>query len=400
MTTDPAPRFASALSTQPNFERALGEALAELRRGLEPNPDLLAVFATLHHRPQLDELGRRLADATGAPVVVGCTGESVIGGGEEVERRPGLSVWAASLPGTQVKPFECNAAPDEERGARFSALPPIEDPSRAGMILLADPFSFPADLYLRDLDEAFPGVPAVGGMASGGMGPGHHRLFAADGARDTGLVGVVLEGDVELRPVVSQGCRPVGKPFVITACEENRIERLGGKPALGVLVETLSDLESSEQELFRRGPFVGLALDPTKSEFDRQDFLVRGVIGTDPQTQVVAVADHVRRGQTVQFLVRDAASAGDDLEGLMRTAGGGPLGANEAPNAAGALIFSCNGRGSRMFEEPHHDATRVRAGLSPAAAVAGFFAGGEIGPVAGRNCLHGFTASVAVLRRR
>lgn len=237
-------------------------------------------------------------------------------------------------------------------------------------------------------------------MASGGEGPGQNLLFTRNGLQAGGAVGAVLEGDIELHSVVSQGCRPVGRPWVVTDCENQRfgvLLKLGGKPAADVLVATLQELEGREQQLFQQAPFVGLAVDATKSRFARGDFLVRQILQLDRDRRAVAVADRVRRGQTLQFLMRDADTAGEDLEDLLRDRGGGTL---DEPGSAGALLFTCNGRGSRMFSTPDHDASRIRGAIHPELPLAGFFANGEIGPVGGRNFLHGFTASVAVFRAR
>jgi small ligand-binding sensory domain FIST len=144
---------------------------------------------------------------------------------------------------------------------------------------------------------------------------------------------------------------------------------------------------------------VGLAIDPTRTRFERGDFLVRGIMGLNQRDRAIAVADFVRRGQTVQLLVRDAESAGEDLRCLIASRSGGALRPEER-SAAGALIFSCNGRGSRMFSVPDHDVGCVREGLAADLPLAGFFAAGEIGPIGRRNFLHGFTASVALFRQR
>jgi small ligand-binding sensory domain FIST len=236
-------------------------------------------------------------------------------------------------------------------------------------------------------------------MASGGMGPGQNLLFDGQGLRPGGALGVVIEGDVEVRTVVSQGCRPVGTPWVVTDSEANMIRKLGGRSAMDVLMATVRDLPPADRALFERAPFVGLAIDASKSRFERGDFLVRGITGVSAADGAVAIGDIPRRGQTVQFLVRDAASASEDLAQLMDSQGGGALGRASAASA-GALLFSCNGRGSRMFDTPDHDVTAVRSGLDAEVPVAGFFAMGEVGPVGGRNFLHGFTASVAVFRPR
>ncbi len=400
----PLPRFASSLSTTQHSKTAIDEALGELEAGLgDEAPDLVVAFATHHHGPALEDLGPRLQRATGSSVVIGCTAESVIGGTREAEGSPGVALWAARLPDTEVRFFETQAiASGEEDGPGFSAMPPIGEPERSSVLLLADPYTFPVDPYLSLLNEKYAGVPTMGGMASGAMGAGQSLFFTADGVRDSGCIGVVLEGGVELRPVVSQGCRPVGKPWVITECTQNHVKKLGGRPALEVLMETWQGLSAGDQKLVQSAPFLGLAVDASRSSFLRGDFLARGIMGLNQAERTFAVSDFVRRGQTVQLLVRDAASAGEDLLALMSDQGGGALidPITDGPPTAGALIFTCNGRGTRMFETPDHDITRVHEGLSAQVPAAGFFAAGEIGPVGDRNFLHGFTASVAVFRPR
>jgi len=395
-----APRFAGALSVETESPRAIREAIAELEAGLGgATPDLVLAFATHHHGPALEGLGPALARASGARVVAGCTAESVIGGAREVEGRPGIALWAAHLPGTEVRSLHVTAHAGEDGNPVFSSLPSVGDDERACLLLLADPYTFPVDAFLTQLNESRPGVPAMGGMASGALGPGQTLFFTADGVKDSGCIVIALEGAIELVPVVSQGCRPVGKPWVITECERNLIKKLGGKAALEVLMETLNELQRAEPRPRQTMPFLGLAIDPTRTQFERGDFLVRGIMALNQRDRTVAVADFVRRGQTVQLLVRDAASAGEDLKSLIATRGGGALGAGEL-ESTGALLFSCNGRGMRMFGKPDHDASCVRAGLAADVPLAGFFAAGEIGPVGGRNFLHGFTASVALFRPR
>ena len=400
--TKSSPRFAGALSILAESPRALREATAELEAGLDgATPDLLMAFATHHHGPALEELGPALARATGARVVAGCTAESVIAGSREVEGSPGLALWAATLPGTEVRPFEITAHAGSDGEPVFSRLPSVGDAERACLVLTADPFTFPVDAFLTRLNDELPGVPAIGGMASGAMGPGQTFFFSAEGVRDGGCHGLVLEGELELHPVVSQGCRPVGKPWVITECERNAIKKLGGKPAVEVLMETLNELWKVEPALRERQsmPFIGLAIDATRTRFHRGDFLVRGIMALNQRDRSVVVADFVRRGQTVQLLVRDAASAGEDLQALV-SAHGLSTPSAAAGAACGALLFSCNGRGQRMFGKPDHDASCVRTTLGADVPLAGFFAAGEIGPVGGRNFLHGFTASLALFRQR
>jgi small ligand-binding sensory domain FIST len=393
-----APRFASALSVSARSDVAFREVVESLKAELGGRtPDLVAVFVSHHHGSAIEDLGQRTAQALGAKAVIGCTGESIVGGTREVENGPALAMWAGVMPGTVVRPYAVVAEAEGETTLRFEGMPEVHDPARASILVLADPYTFPAAEFLEILNEKLAGVPAMGGMASGGSGPGQNLLFTQDGIVESGAIGVVLEGDVEIRPVVSQGCRPVGRPFVITAVRENFILKLGGKPALEMLVEVAKGLSPADQKLLQRGPFLGLAIDATKSTFERGDFLVRGIMGLEQEDSAIVVADStIRNGMTVQFLVRDAQSAGDDLQHTVHERGG----TVRDPAAVGALMFTCNGRGARMFGRPDHDIGALQSAFGAAVPTAGFFAAGEIGPVGGRNFLHGFTASVAVFAER
>ena len=448
--------FASALSTDADSEAAIASATAELAKALGgEKPDLLAAFVSHHHGDAIAGLGARLSAAVGARVVIGCTGEGIVGREQEVERGPALALWAGVMPGTKLRPFTVEVVQQEDGTLAFSRLPVVRDAARASLLMFADPFAFPMAEYLEVLNQKLAGVPAVGGMASGGSGPGQNFLFTGDGISESGAVGIVIEGDVEVRSVVSQGCRPVGHPLVITACKDNFILKLGGKSAVQVLMDTLHELPTKDRELLQTRPNVGLAIDARKSQFERGDFLVRGLIGIEPQQGALAINDgSIRVGMTVQFLVRDPASASEDLGHLLRdsgvasptsttaaasstarSAGASPAGASSpspgataspasstrssaggaaaagspaasssgvapAPAPIGALVFSCNGRGSRMFSAPNHDIGCVQSAFDGQVPAAGFFANGEIGPIGGRNFLHGFTASVAVFRTR
>jgi small ligand-binding sensory domain FIST len=392
-----APRFAAALSAQPALDSAFGEACARVRSSLQgARPDLVVAFASNALAGDREGLGRRCRDELGASVVLGCGARGVLGDDAEHESGPALALWAACLPGTALRPFEVDVSQDSDLDAVFHGLPEVQDPSRAGILVLPDPFSFPAVDWIAAIEERLPGVPVVGGLAVPEHGGERALLLTADGASKSGAVGVVVEGDVEIATAVSQGCRPVGRPWVVTACDENMVLKLSGRPALEVLMEMLASLPQAEREALQRGPFLGLAVDARKSVFDRGDFLARGLMGIDKQRGGLAVADpSLRSGMSVQFLVRDPASAGEDLEHAVSSCGRARQGA-----ASGALVFTCNGRGRRMFGAPNHDARHLRHALGEGTPVAGFFALGEIGPIGGRNFVHGFTASTAILRAR
>jgi small ligand-binding sensory domain FIST len=250
-------------------------------------------------------------------------------------------------------------------------------------MLLAEPFSFPVDAFLRRIDMDRPGLRVIGGVASASMRPGGNRLVVDGDVREQGAVGVLLD-DIEVRPIVSQGCRPIGQPFVVTAAHRSFIQELGGRPALDRLRELAEGLDEHERALVQSGLHLGVVVDEHRTAFDRGDFLVRNIVGADRSSGALAVGDQVAVGQTVQFQVRDAAAADEDLRSLL-----------EGAQAQAALVFTCNGRGRHLFVVPDHDAGVVAEVLGPIPA-AGAFCAGEIGPIGGRNFLHGFTASLAL----
>jgi small ligand-binding sensory domain FIST len=378
--------FGAAASTAVDHNEALDEVVPSLLDQLGGTPDLVVCFFSMNHAEAASGIALSLSERLGTSAIVGCTAQAVIGGRKELEGSSGLSVWAARLPGVEVRPFALQVVqvPD---GYGVTGWPGFEADARATVLLLADGFSFPADRFLERLNDEQPGLPVVGGMASGGEQPGQHRLLLRSEALQAGAVGVALVGPVEVRTVVSQGCRPIGSPYAVTRGEGNVVEELGGQPAVERLRQLVSNLTPQEQVLVRGGLHVGQVIDEHKAEFGRGDFLIRGLVGADPDTGAIAVGDAVEVGQTLQFHVRDASAADEDLRLLLDPVA--------AWNPKGVLLFSCNGRGRGFFGRPHHDAGLL-ARATGDVPLAGFFAQGELGPVGKRNFVHGYTASMAL----
>jgi small ligand-binding sensory domain FIST len=384
-------RIGSALSTNPNSleaaEEALDRALASLD---EQAPQLTLLFFSVHHLPVIDQIAEVAAKAAAPGTLLGCTAQAVVGDGREVEQGPAFSAWTANLGGAVIEPFTLAVA-DTEDGPATLGLPAIL-PGTKAIILLGDPYTFPPDVLVQLSGDA-PGVPIIGGMASGGRGPGSHALVLDGEVRSFGAVGVTLGGDVRIETLVSQGCRPIGTTSIVTAAEGNVIHNLAGRPPLELLRDLFAELSPEDQQRASRGLHIGVVIDEYATEFGPGDFLIRNVIGADQNTGAVAVGDEMHVGQTVQFHIRDASAADEDLRSalgvleLSRTGDPNPL--------AGALMFTCNGRGSHLFGTPDHDIETVRRSIGPLP-VAGMFCAGEIGQVGGRNFLHGFTASLAL----
>ncbi len=382
------------MSSRPIPSEALDEVCRPALEQLQGRPDLALLFFSPHHLGAADLLAASAQEQLGARCLIGCVGESIIGNDQEIEGAPALSLWLARWPtAVDLAPFHLALEETSEGYALLGWPDALEaaDPARSAVLLLGDPYTFPVDVFLEEMNESHAGLPVLGGMASGTQGPGECRLVLGGRTLNQGAVGVLLQGDLGLRCIVSQGCRPVGRHMVVTKGHDNVITELGGKPPLRQLQELWPELPPGDQQLLRRGGLhVGRVINEYQGEFQRGDFLIRNVLGLDQESGALAITDRVRVGQTVQFHVRDAATADEDLRTLLRLDRDA-----HAKRPAAALVFSCNGRGTRLFPEPNHDARAVRgeAGEVP---LAGFFAQGELGPVGGQNFIHGFTASVAL----
>jgi small ligand-binding sensory domain FIST len=382
-------RIGSGLSTEADARFGATEAAAAARDALGGRScDLAVVFASGAHLAAPEATLEGVHEALGPEQLVGCGAAGVIGEMREVEEGTAVSVWAASLDGGSAMPFHAEVESLGEGEGVLSGMPDLD--GAAGALLLSDPFTFPTDAVLRELSASAPMLPLLGGLASARSPDAETPLLLGDEVVTSGAVGVRFE-DVEILPCVSQGASPIGPELTITACEGPIIGELAGRPALEKLRETIEALTADDLRLVQGGLLMGIVIDPNKPEYVSGDFLVRGLVGADPDTGQVAVGTDVRPGQVVRLHARDADSADRDL----RAALGARMQALGGRAPAGALLISCNGRGAGMFGHAHHDATALDHELGGAPA-AGFFAAGEIGPVGGEYFVHGFTATIAV----
>jgi small ligand-binding sensory domain FIST len=381
--------FAAALSEHPLATHAAGEVIGQILDRIGTEPDLAVIFVTAPHAGALDDIATAVATVLRPHNLIGATAVSVLAGDREAEETAAVSLWAGRLDG-QITGVRLTTSQSDE-GWVVEGLPETDALQARSLLLIADPFSFPVDAFLHSLGASHPDLAVVGGLASAARGPGGNRLLIDGRIYNNGAVGVLLDAEIAPTSLVSQGCRPIGAPLIVTRAEHNVILELAGRPALDRLINLVESLGPEDRALAARGLHCGLVIDERKETFARGDFLIRGVVGADREKGAVAIGDIVDVGTTIQFHVRDAESADDDLHSL--------LGALDRPVDA-ALVFTCNGRGTHLFGAPHHDAAAVSEHAAPGAAVAGMFCAGELGPVGGRNFLHGFTASIALFRDR
>jgi small ligand-binding sensory domain FIST len=366
--------------------------------------------ATSHFAAPARQLITHLRALLNPRVMLGCSAEGVIGQDQEYEDAPAVTLIAASLPGVRISPFmllpDQMDLPSPARSPRLMSgqadwhklLLDAEEFRRVVdapedtqlFILLGDPFSTPMDDVLQAFNTCFPGVPVVGGMASGALRPYGNALWIDDQLAHEGAVGLSLAGELAVDVVVSQGCRPIWRPFTVVEAHRNVIYNLEGRAPLAWLQDLIPQLSEEDRHLLQKGLFVGRSIKVGGENLGRGDFLLRGVIGIDQNNGAIAVGDSIMDGETIQFHLRDALTAKEDLEMML-------IPQAFRPPPSGALLFSCNGRGTRLYDHPNGDIDIVQANLE-GAHLAGFFCAGEIGPIGGVNFLHGHTASLAIFR--
>lgn len=393
-------KFAAASSDHHKLESAIENVCSEIEAKFAgQSPDFALLFISSPHifqqRGQLSQFLTRLIERLGTDTVIGCSGSGVIGDGKEYEQEAAVSLFAASVPNAKIRSFYCNEI-DRRRwkaAGEFAENLPLENDEHAPVFLLSDPFTFNIEDFLLESQKAFPETKIIGGLASGPGAPGLNVLFHGPDVKNNGAVGFQVEGDFDFRCVVSQGCRPIGRPGIITKGKGNVISSIRGRSPLEELEQLITESSEDEKELIQKSLLIGRVIDEHKHEFQRGDFLVRPIMKVSEAG--MAIGDVIKTGQTVQFHARDAATAKEDLEQMLSE-----LRDSESfAKAQGALLFACNGRGENLFGKPHHDSQEIQRILGDLA-IGGFFCGGEIGPIGHKHFLHGFTSVIGVFAPR
>jgi len=373
------------------LETALDGALGPL---MGQPPDLLLLFAGVAYDESYDGILARAAERSGARDVAGCSASGVIAGERELEDEPGVAALALRLPSGSVLRVRHIPSEEIEDVADWQQRLDLAANACSGLILLADPFTTDLAALISGLERDYPGVTIVGGLATGAPGVQRTFVFHGSDVAARGAIIVALGGAAVLRPVVSQGCEPIGDAWTITDADGRIVRTIGSQPAYQVLVDTIRGLDTFHRQRANGNLLVGLAVDEYRDEFKRGDFLIRNLMGVDATSGAIAIAGEPRVGQTLQFQIRDAHAADEELRHMLQAS----LRSQDGPSAA-ALLFACNGRGIGLFGAPDHDARTVRELLGPLP-LAGLFCNGEIGPVGAATYVHGFTASLALISTR
>lgn len=392
-------KWASTVYTGSTDIQGLDSAIEKLLQDLDAEQcDLLFLFVSPHFKSQYSQIAERILVRLSPTTMIGCSGMAVIGGGEEVEHAPALSLIAATLPGvtchavyTDAVDLPDNDAPPEQ-WKEWLGLSTVQE---ADFVLLADPFSTPVEQVVLGIDYAFPQATVVGGLASAAGKARENAIFLNDQIYRDGMVALALHGNIQLDAIVAQGCKPIGEPLTVTCCNHNILLEANGKQPVQLLEELIHSLDEYDRNLLQTSLFLGLEMTPFNSPPQQGGFLVRNLLGIDYEHGSMAVGALLHEGQVVQFHLRDKLTSALDLDIMLSQY----LMDEQTGNAAGALLFSCLGRGEQLYGTPNHDSDRFasRIGNVP---LAGFFCNGEIGPVGPSTYVHGYTSSFGIFRPR
>ncbi len=390
-------KWFSTVSDNESLEEALASCASQAKGEMgDVQGDVAVVFVSQHFAGDYERVPFLVRQHLGPVLVFGCSAGGVIGGSREVEHRPALSLTVASMPDVEVKAFHLAGSdlPDQDASpSKWEEALGVSAGDTPYFMLVADPYSFPAQAFIEGLDYTYRNSTKIGGLASGGQQPGQNALFLGDEVHRSGAIGLALKGNIVVDTVVAQGCRPIGELMCITESRNNMLVSLDERPPLEVLKEIFARSSERDQSLMQNSLFLGIVMDDFIDNPQQGDFLIRNVMGVDSQEGAIAIGEMLREGQRVQFHLRDAITSAEDLSALLSKYAG----EERATSTSGALLFSCLGRGEYLYGRPDHDTGLFTDNLGYVP-LGGFFCNGEIGPVAGSTYLHGYTSSFGIFR--
>lgn len=387
--------WTSALGLGARLEAAITEAASQASDPAGKPHDLAVAFVSAAYGTAVERLPQLLRPVVGDCLLLGCNAGGLIGGGSEEEEEPGIALLCGRLPDAVLAAVHLEQATlpplsaSRESWWRLLDLEPEAEPS---FVLIADPATIDAEACARGLDRAFPGSTVIGGLTGGMLGPGTTRLVTGGEVHRTGGALLALSGNVIIDSVLAQGCRPVGDPLFVTACEGNLISELDGRRPKEIITALFSTLDEADRARFGDALCIGLALPGPRQTVGAGDFLIRNVLGLDPDSGALWIGARIAPASIVQFHLRDGESASGELEGRLSAS----LAGNAPPSAA--LLFACAGRGRNLFGVSGHDSGTLRRMID--IPVAGMFSAGEIAPIQGATFVHGYSSVFGLIRPR
>lgn len=379
-----------------NASEAAGEASVQAMEHGELNrADWALVFCTFPHRERYKDILRTVCDVTRTTNLIGCSGIGVLINSAEIEAEPGVCVLAASSDSIKTSSFMFGDPTNGgfDTGVKIGKrLKPIEY-GNAVLALLPDPFKFHPELLFRGIESELGYIPIVGATASENPYINETSVFSGHNVSQRSVSGIMMKGELSYRIGITQGCQPVGSPLLITRCENNIIVELDNKPAYEVLKRHVPRTILENPNDLIRMLFVGFSPDPEKREITGRDYLIRNLIGINPQRGIIAVAEDVRDGQAIVFAIRNPQMAREDLKQMLERieSSSDP----EKPFKFG-FYFNCCARGSSLYGQKGIDTAYISHYLE-GVPIIGFFGNSEFACLHRRNHLFTYTGVLVLI---
>ena len=378
-------------STVGAVEEALEQAMAQA--GIDHADGVAVFFSVDHAAPErkLLETARRIA---GTDRIAGCSASGILTQRGELENGHGLAVLVLSSEHMRYQPLWFKPLREHEIdiGAELAQVAAPGEATGSLLALFPDTYSGQPQEILESLHDERGFTPVVGaGASENGAARATYQL-GSGGISSNALAGVHLSGSFQSHIEITQGCQPITAPMIITKAERNLIYEINERPALEVFAGLLKGPLADDIRRALMVLFVGLPADRLINSVAPGKYLVRNIIGIDPEKGILGVAENVTEGEAIIFTMRDGQRAREDLTQMLQ---------RQADNLAGrkpafGFYFNCCARGSSLYGIPGIDSAYIKQTLGDFPLI-GMFGGYELAPLGRANHLFAYTGVLALI---
>jgi small ligand-binding sensory domain FIST len=381
----------SEVSTERAVEDAAKRALAQA--GIS-RADAAVVFFTVEHAAHKRELIETLCRVARTDRIVGSSAAGILTASGEAEGARGMAVLVLSSDHIQIDPFLFTPlrGREEQIGYGIARFKPRVAGQNSLLALFPDTYNGQAQRLLRAIEGETGFVPVVGaGSSENGMAQVTYQL-CGDALDTNAVAGLHLAGSFKTLIEITQGCQPITKSMVITKAEKNLIYEIDHRPALEVFARTLKGPLAEDLRRALMYLFVGLPADAIENSVAPGHYVVRNIVGLDPDNGVLGIAEEVAEGEAMIFTFRDGQRARDDLNQMLQ---------RQTDKLAGrkpafGFYFNCCARGCSLYGVPDIDSAYIRQALGDFPLI-GFFGGYELAPLGRANHLFAYTGVLALV---
>jgi len=363
-----------------------------MERAKVSRADAAILFASISHSHSYPLLLETVEKIAGTSCLIGSSALGIVTTDAEIEEGPGIAVLviasdqisAVPLLGRSLKGRNLDAGIEIGRAIKSSI-----DPSSL-LIILPDTFGFEPEAFFQGIQETANQIPIVGGGSSENGTQRQTFQMCGRQSESNSVAGMLLSGAFNHTIAFSQACQPVGNPMVVTQARGNVIYELGGRSAH----EAFCDLFQEPVDFHTAISliFIGLPVDVKQTRLDRGKYLVRNIIGLDPEDGSITVAAPILEGQVISFTLRDPRRARQDMDRTLKELA--KQHTHQSP--VFGIYFDCCGRGTSLYGKSGVDLALFKRYFGEIPLI-GFFTYAEIAPIQQTNYLHNYTGVLVLI---